>query len=389
MKFKFLILSMLPLFACTQKEDTDHAFDYLDIDDHKIETIYNISNIFESVKIVELETTPESLIAEITSLIIHEGNIYILDIITESVFVFDRDGNYVSKIQNVGEGPDEYLNVNNFDIDAQKRLLVLFCGNKIQYYDLDNLSMVKQDRDSFPAAQKKYIGNDAFASYAANMQTRNNDKNLLLVKDNKIIDSSFPIEKNLTGYNLSQNYNFGMKNDMNYTWFVTPFSNEVYSINDKSINKNKKITFTSGELPTNIFSENPKEKFTEKLFSTNYSFLIDSYYESKINNMVYFNFRKKENIVTCFHKDNVTHLAANLLNDLNGVPINPTTFLYTMEEERCFVNYGYYHYVYEMLSHMDISSGSIAETILNVIPISLEEADKKQEDNPFLLFFYY
>ncbi|PKL79269.1 MAG: hypothetical protein CVV25_08480 [Ignavibacteriae bacterium HGW-Ignavibacteriae-4] len=71
----------------------------------------SLKELFKPVKVINLETTDESLMGEINSIIYlpDKQKIIVLDsFISQSVFVFNLEGQYLFKYGNIGDGPDEY-----------------------------------------------------------------------------------------------------------------------------------------------------------------------------------------------------------------------------------------------------------------------------------------
>ena len=67
--------------------------------------------------IIPLETTEESIIGEINKLEIVHDTLYILDEDQNMIFLFDKTGKYITRIDDVGRGPQEYLGIADFHID--------------------------------------------------------------------------------------------------------------------------------------------------------------------------------------------------------------------------------------------------------------------------------
>jgi hypothetical protein len=91
-----------------------------------------------SAEIVILETNQECLIGEVTKVHIREDKILVYDELTTSVFVFNKDGSYHSKIHALGQGPGEYPPVVNDMVILKDKVGVLLpVLNKIMFYDFE------------------------------------------------------------------------------------------------------------------------------------------------------------------------------------------------------------------------------------------------------------
>lgn len=76
------------------------------------------------VKYIPLETTDESLVGRIKKVIYHDHLFFIYDKSWESVFVFVDDGSFVQKIDRMGNGPGEYVQTMDIDVDEKGCLYV-------------------------------------------------------------------------------------------------------------------------------------------------------------------------------------------------------------------------------------------------------------------------
>ena len=127
------VLLLFVLWSCGTTPDkvSDNPMS-VDIDArHEV----SIFDIFERVELIPLETTDESIFRHVQRLHYHDGVLYILDWV--QIFAFDSTtGEFLFKIDDRGQGPEEYLHINDFGIDRQRnKLLVLdpMTNNLIEY----------------------------------------------------------------------------------------------------------------------------------------------------------------------------------------------------------------------------------------------------------------
>lgn len=81
-----------------------------------------LSDEVDKIDIVSLETTGQSLLSTIVDVFITDEDIFIQDF-KNGVFRFSRDGTFLNKIGKRGQGPGEYLYVNQLIIDHDKVLI--------------------------------------------------------------------------------------------------------------------------------------------------------------------------------------------------------------------------------------------------------------------------
>ena len=108
-----------------------HSFNILDVE------YSNFYDNVDSMKLIKLETSDESLIGSISTLSIIGNVLYVADYSkSKSVFAFDLQGNFLYKINNIGNGPGEYQNINMVQIDEKNIFILDWFSGKIMKYDL-------------------------------------------------------------------------------------------------------------------------------------------------------------------------------------------------------------------------------------------------------------
>ena len=100
--------------------------DYLD--GSKKESIV-LSELVDSLEYVPLQTPEELPVDILLSVEITDNNIFVLDK-QQLLYRFDRQGKFLNLIGNKGQGPKDYINVVDFDVDEKKELVYLFDNYK-------------------------------------------------------------------------------------------------------------------------------------------------------------------------------------------------------------------------------------------------------------------
>lgn len=95
------------------------------INTDKIDTFYKASDIFESVRIVPLETIDESLLGNISKVVIANNIIYVLDNHIKTIVLFDLDGKFIKKINRRGRGSKEYIDLEDFVVLPNRNMVLL------------------------------------------------------------------------------------------------------------------------------------------------------------------------------------------------------------------------------------------------------------------------
>lgn len=132
---KKLILSLLisaTLVSCSEPTRKEDSVIKVDVENARP---MKLAEFVESIKLIPLETTDESLIKNIRQLMVQDGKIYINND-RRNVLVFDENGKFLlSTAKRIGQGPEDYLRAGNMDITAEG-LISIDEGIRIREYDL-------------------------------------------------------------------------------------------------------------------------------------------------------------------------------------------------------------------------------------------------------------
>jgi len=86
----------------------------------------SVFDLYSRVETIQLETPPDALIGSIRKIEYYDGFYYIIDVVTQQIFCFDKDGSFIFKIDDQGKGPGEYNYISDFAIDRHNnRMIVL------------------------------------------------------------------------------------------------------------------------------------------------------------------------------------------------------------------------------------------------------------------------
>ena len=126
-----------------------------------------LSRIFSHVEYIKLESSERSLIGVITKAFIDDDRIYIFDNIQKCLLCFGVDGKYISRYQNLGNGPGEYKTIHDFDLLPNRKGIVLLADNeRILLLDRD-LKFLKDQKTLFKSSSLAALTLDIFAFYTA------------------------------------------------------------------------------------------------------------------------------------------------------------------------------------------------------------------------------
>lgn len=131
----YYLLTLLFLFAgCSNQPQApkDSTLPILDISKDYPLVKLDIHEIAD-VEYVPLETTDESVYTCISDWRISDKYIIGSDI-GGSIYMFDRKGKFIRKINRIGQGPKEHYGVSEFSVDFNKEEYYIFDRTKLQVY---------------------------------------------------------------------------------------------------------------------------------------------------------------------------------------------------------------------------------------------------------------
>lgn len=141
--FIYLIL-LLSLFfnGCTNNIDkqniSNNSIDITELDLQKVK--YNNSELVEDYYYLPLETIDTlNLIGKVDKVIFYKKKILILDRhISKAIFIFSDEGNYLGKIDKIGDGPGEFKEPWDFVVNTQQDQIILYCkkNRKLLFFDM-------------------------------------------------------------------------------------------------------------------------------------------------------------------------------------------------------------------------------------------------------------
>lgn len=273
---------------------------------------FEISDLIDSIKYVKLELTENSMIGELTKIVIFEDRIYALDMKTSSLFTFDIDGKYISKICNIGQGPNEYTQLDFFTIDKKQRHLVLtdLVGYWVMRYDFEGNFLSRKKipfwiRDIAPVNNNEYV---FYMNYIDNDIKLKNEFNFYYTDSLlQIKKAYFPyktIEIGMAKNKLSTPAG-GVFYDCDSTFnFATAYNDTVYQVNSEELIPKYVFDFEDKKINPEIFHTN-REELLEYLKKADFR-SVDNIYED--DRSVNFQTSYKGQVWTGFYNKKSGHI---------------------------------------------------------------------------------
>ena len=203
------------------------------------EHLLHLSDIADSLSYIKLATDTSNLIGVIDKIIPLKDRILIVDKdITQTIYIFDKSGKFIRKINKKGRGPGEYLSLNDVAVDVSNKRLIVHddMAQKISIFTYEG-EFIEKIRLDFITTSIAYLGNNRLACYCdyinnPNYSIRSKSPNLILFDlqtrktQSKLFFNSTINRLGITGLinNLSSTYS----NDTVH--LIMPLNDTVYSI---------------------------------------------------------------------------------------------------------------------------------------------------------------
>lgn len=167
-KILYLSICLITFTGCSKKTKNIVEVCTIKVNINRNDNPSEINKYLRFSHYVPLQTDQNILIGEINKIQIINDKIYILDWKQAVLFIFEPDGNFVSKIARKGRGPEEYLYVSDFEVTADGSI---FLNDPVQgrIYVYDELGNFKYRMENIPKTWSfKFLADGKIACNSAN-----------------------------------------------------------------------------------------------------------------------------------------------------------------------------------------------------------------------------
>ena len=263
----------------------------------------HLSDIVDSLSYIKLATDTSNLIGVIDKIIPLQDRILIVDKdITQTIYIFDKSGRFIRKINKKGRGPGEYLSLNDVAVDVSNKRLIVHddIAQKISIFTYEGEFIEKIGLD-FITTSIAYLGNNKLACYCDYISNpiysiRSKSPNLILFDlqtrktQSKLFFNNTINRLGITG--LINNLSCTYSNDTVH--LIMPLNDTVYSICNNKIQPEYYVDF----------GVTPQMRELQLAASSNKSAHEASQEDSKPQYPTICNMLKSDNIVYLFYRHN-------------------------------------------------------------------------------------
>jgi hypothetical protein len=277
--YKYLIfLLILFSISCKHKKATIETVGiaHLQFENPK-DAALRTHPVYKSVDIVPLEITSDCILSEIYTIETFDSMIFVSD--QYALYVFNKEGKFLKKIGNKGEGPGEYIGFMGFYLDKQNKTVTIIDALKSRCLQYDfsgkflNSIPVEQDITNMFQQAKVDKNGDVMLNYMIFYQGRNIAYKVITgEKEKKVKEmqeiSYSPIKT--TNYGMSLSRNHMTNTDDGDIDFIMPLCDTIFSYSDGEI-KTKYIVDLPAPMP-------PREKFICSAPNNTYNSILSKFY---------------------------------------------------------------------------------------------------------------
>jgi len=289
-------LSFFLFIGCQQSSYDDNNLELvrINIDPTNYKPL-KLSEIYRDAKFIKLETLEDHLIPRIKKMIIENDQLFLL--CSNSIMIFDRNGNFISEINNPGSGPGEYKSLRDIQINSQNKVVEILDSKsrKIIRYDTNGKFIDEWHNRNITGYSFLKLNDDVYSFYSGNLHFGDFKYKLHNISkaNEKVLGKFFiidPIEANYMHFFDKTNYEMLNGN----FFFLYSYNDTIYNISEKNISPRIVIDFGKYSLPKSVFTEkfNNVVEFTMHCEKTNYAYHIDGYLET--DNHIFFTYKYKK-----------------------------------------------------------------------------------------------
>ena len=249
-----LLLIFILNFSCKQEKVSDISHFVINTSFTEKDRI-KLSDFVESIDIISLETNQDCLVESVGKLVKYNDFYYIASTtnVINKILIFDKNGKFIYKLDKKGSGPNEYIDIRDFDVIDNDKIVIISRSNPgIYIYDIHKDSCIlHKNIDIYPnniltEENYFYIMNDG-----TKFHRETNDLIFKYDKQANYINSFFKVEQETLNIisNVAPLVSLSLYNKDIY--FNYPFCNTVYKIEDTDISTEYELDFGGKFLPVN------------------------------------------------------------------------------------------------------------------------------------------
>jgi hypothetical protein len=268
--YLLIVLNLIYMYSCRDTIIDDKNITKILIDNNSVEESMDISDLIEEINIVQLKEQSGSFIGGVFKLFYKDSMYIVFDRVqSKKITLFNKDGDFIKTVLEVGEGPHEALQISDCWINYKGELEAYdYVLNKLFQFDttftLKNIVKIPERyiMNSVYRIPKteNYIG---YAGFGQRNKPKDGslyhiaflDKKLAITKTTNLYDKKYQGIEWRELYNHFIPFNDTLR-------FIQSMDNYIYTVNNSSLRKRYKVEYKSHSLPDNFAEETIRENYS-------------------------------------------------------------------------------------------------------------------------------
>lgn len=273
-KSKYIIIFIIFFFSCTSNQEIKYPVAEIRELNIMNSKPANLSTLFDSLSYIKLEDKKnEALLKEVSKIEIHKDTIYVLDKESNKICLFNSNGNFITQLGNIGQGPGEFIKVSDFTMDyAANKIIVLdILSSKINIYNsngtFDHEIHLECMARQLVATKNHYIFYTAGSNYYTSKEKKSKPEeklgyNLFITdKKGNILQKFFYYKPILDDLLCKNTLSYDKKNDIAYFHYAV--YDTIYAFSPKG-NTKYWVNFGKNRMPYKKMNEDNFKFYTNK-----------------------------------------------------------------------------------------------------------------------------
>ena len=212
--------------------------------------------LITDIRLIPLETPDSVLIHFYDKLYINERGIYVLDEMEKTLFMFNPDGTFRSKLCRVGRAPGEYMELDDFKVGNDGSLF-LYDGGMGNLYEYDSCGNFIQKTELVCGEQFDWW-KENYVVYSGNYE----DYSLYVLDKKGNVLQSYLSTEDMPPFYVGSNG--GMTRVDGSVFFAPPFDYTVYEVAGDSCVPRYTFDFLSANLTSDLLHAKDTRAFIER-----------------------------------------------------------------------------------------------------------------------------
>lgn len=382
-KVVLLIVSVLLLYSCKEDKSTKEIISEAKVHEIKLSNSKilktSFANYIKDFTYLELKTNSETYISEICNVQVFKNDFYVLDQKRSNLYVFDKNGNFMRKIGQRGNGPGEYKDISDFVINTEKETISILSNYSIKIFEYDLKGNFIKDIpfSTFFPKQMNLINNTYYALYTDNSNDSFKDLAYVDLSGN-IVKEDFAYPEDI--FDMGFAFTGGISKIGDRFLYAQSSSPKIYEIDN---NLNHKAVYNI-DLGSKAWKEEDKfeiDRFNRELGKLEISFLNNNFFIN--NNALYFNYTEGNKIKKGFYNITTTNLYTTDSFTTDGIERIFNNYVGIDSDDRNIIAYAPEYYT-EYSNHFKGLDERL-EKFNSELYHTFKEAN--EDSNQYLLFF--